>query len=110
MIWGYKASEIATVGKSDLTAVLTELQGNWTRRWEALGMLKYLFLSNLPWDLKQDGIRFLLCIMDGIVSHPDDHIVDYSMHMSTMYTSLQVGSHLLISSFPHFSNPYYSII
>ncbi|KAL8482663.1 hypothetical protein ACS0TY_025630 [Phlomoides rotata] len=89
VIWGYKASEVAVVAKADLTTVLTELQGNWTRRWEAVGMLKCLFLSNLSWELKQDGIRFLLCIMDGIVSHSDDHFVDYSIHMPTMYTSLQ---------------------
>lgn len=107
MIWGYKASEVAVVAKADLTTVLAELQGNWTRRWEAVGMLKYLFLSNLPWELKQDSIRFLLCIMDGIVSHSDDHLVDHSIHVSTMYTSLQVGWHLLISFFPQFSNPYY---
>ncbi|KAL8479142.1 hypothetical protein ACS0TY_026118 [Phlomoides rotata] len=89
VIWGYKASEVAVVAKADLTTVLTELQGNWTRRWEAVGMLKCLFLSNLSWELKQDGIRFLLCIMDGIVSHSDDHFVDYSIHMPTMFTSLQ---------------------
>lgn len=91
--------------KADLTTVVMELQGNWTRRWEAVGMLKYLFsCANLSWELKQHGIRFLLCVMDGIVSHSDNDCVDYSIHMPTMYTSLQVGCHLL-SSFSQFSDP-----
>ncbi|PIN13485.1 hypothetical protein CDL12_13902 [Handroanthus impetiginosus] len=90
VIWGYKASEVAAAAKADLTAVIMELQGNWTRRWEAIGTLKYIFsCANLSWELKQHGIRFLLCIMDGIVSHLYDDNVDYSMHIPTMYTSLQ---------------------
>ncbi|KAL0345045.1 UNVERIFIED_CONTAM: Aberrant root formation protein 4 [Sesamum radiatum] len=90
VIWGYKACEVATAAKADLPFVIMELQGNWARRCEAIGMLKYIFsCANLPWELKQQGIRFLLRIMDGIVSHSYDDPVDYSMYMPTLYTSLQ---------------------
>ncbi|KAK4391855.1 Aberrant root formation protein 4 [Sesamum angolense] len=90
VIWGYTASEVATAAKADLPVVIMELQGNWARRCEAIGMLKYIFsCANLPWELKQHGIRFLLRVMDGIVSYSYDDHVDYSMYMPTLYTSLQ---------------------
>ncbi|KAL3635097.1 hypothetical protein CASFOL_022151 [Castilleja foliolosa] len=90
VIWGYKANEVGLAAKADLPAVFTELQSNLTRRWESIGMLRYIFsCANLSWDLKEHAIRFLLCIMDGIVSHSDDEHVDYSMHLSTLYSSLQ---------------------
>lgn len=86
--------------KADLTSVLMELQGNWTRRWEAIGLLKYLFsCANLPWKLKRDGISFLVWIMDGIVSHTDtdSDSPNDSSNMSTMYTNLKVGYCMSIS-------------
>ncbi|XP_011085082.1 aberrant root formation protein 4 isoform X2 [Sesamum indicum] len=90
VIWGYKASEVGTAAKADLPVVIMELQGNWARRCEAIGMLKYIFsCANLPWELKQHGIRFLLRVLDGIVSHSHDDHVDYSVYMPTFYTSLQ---------------------
>ncbi|KAK6161589.1 hypothetical protein DH2020_004970 [Rehmannia glutinosa] len=90
VIWGYMASEVAIAAKADLTAVIMELQGNWTKRWEAIGMLSCIFsCAILSWELKQHGIRFLLCIMDGIISRSDNDHLDYSMHMPTLYTSLQ---------------------
>lgn len=100
VIWGFRASEVTLAAKADLSAVLKELQGNWAIRWEAVGMLKYLFSCvTLPWELKQDGIRFLLCILDGSVSCSGNDYVDHSISMPTMYTSLQVVSHSLSSSF-----------
>lgn len=92
VIWGFRANEIAVAAKADLTSVFMELKGNWTRRWEAVGMLKYLFTyANLPWALKWDGISFLASMIDGIVSDTYNDSVDYSSHMPTMYTSLKVG-------------------
>ncbi|KAL0337228.1 UNVERIFIED_CONTAM: Aberrant root formation protein 4 [Sesamum calycinum] len=100
IIWGYKASEVATAAKADLPVVIMELQGDWARRCEAIGMLKYIFsCANLPWELKQHGIRFLLRVMDGIVSYSYDDHVDYSMYMPTLYTSLQVLSALNLYRF-----------
>ncbi|KAI3470264.1 hypothetical protein Pfo_026927 [Paulownia fortunei] len=97
VIWGYEASEVAVAAKADLTSVIVELQGNWTRRWKAIGMLRYIFsCANLSWELKQYGIRFLLFIMDGIVSHSYNDDVDYSMHMPTLYTGLQAIEMVII--------------
>ncbi|XP_042036973.1 aberrant root formation protein 4-like [Salvia splendens] len=91
VIWGFGDGEIALAAKADMTSVLMELKGNWTRRWEAVGMLKYLFsYANMPWGLKRDGISFIACIMDGITTNTNNEFVDYSLHMPTMYTSLQV--------------------
>ncbi|KAL6532001.1 hypothetical protein OROGR_013971 [Orobanche gracilis] len=39
VIWGYKASEVDIAAGADLNAVIMDLQGNWTRSWEARGML-----------------------------------------------------------------------
>ncbi|KAL9162705.1 hypothetical protein ABFS82_07G110400 [Erythranthe guttata] len=90
VIWGYKATEVAIAAKADLTTVIVELQGNCTRRWEALAMLKHIFSdTNLSFELKEHGIKFLLCIMDGITSHSYTDHVDYSVYFATLYTGLQ---------------------
>ncbi|CAA0839324.1 aberrant lateral root formation 4 [Striga hermonthica] len=90
VMWGYKASKVAAAARADLAAVTVELQSNWRRRWEAIGMLRYIFLcANLSWELKQDSMTFLLSIMDGIVSNSEDEDVDFSMHIPTFCTSLQ---------------------
>ncbi|KAL7145726.1 hypothetical protein ABFS83_07G106300 [Erythranthe nasuta] len=90
VIWGYKATEVAIAAKADLTTVIVELQGNCTRRWEALAMLKHIFSdTNLSFELKEHGIKFLLCIMDGITSHSYSDRVDYSVYFATLYTGLQ---------------------
>ncbi|KAL2529855.1 aberrant lateral root formation 4 [Forsythia ovata] len=90
VIWAYKSNEVAIAAKADLAAIKSELQGNWFRRWEAIGMLKHIFSCvNLPWELKKYAIKFLLCIMDGIMSHSYDDHVDYSAYMPTLYTGLQ---------------------
>ncbi|KAL7106475.1 hypothetical protein ACP275_07G116000 [Erythranthe tilingii] len=90
VIWGYKAMEVAIAAKADLTTVIVELQGNCTRRWEALAMLKHIFVdTNLSFELKEHGIKFLLCIMDGITSHSYTDRVDYSEYFATLYTGLQ---------------------
>lgn len=100
VIWGFGDGEIALAAKADMTSVLMELKGNWTRRWEAVGMLKYLFsYANMPWGLKGDGISFIACIMDGIISNTNNEFVDYSLHMPTMFTSLQVGWYCINISF-----------
>ncbi|KAL1533174.1 aberrant root formation protein 4 [Salvia divinorum] len=97
LIWGFGATEIAFAAKADMTSVLMELKGNWTRRWEAVGMLKYLLsYANIPWELKWDGISFIACIMDGIVSNTDNEFVDYSLHIPTMYTSLQAVTMIIM--------------
>lgn len=98
MIWGYKVSEVAMVAKADVTAIIMELQVNWTKRWEALGMLKFLFsYTNLPWELKNQGISFLISVMDGIVTHSYNDNVDYTVYAPSMYASLQVVGCLFLS-------------
>ncbi|CAI9777095.1 unnamed protein product [Fraxinus pennsylvanica] len=88
--WAYKSNEVALAANADLAAVKSELQGNWSRRWESIGMLKHIFSCvNLPWELKKHAINFLICIMDGILSHSYDDHVDYSAYMLTLYSGLQ---------------------
>ncbi|KAL0333715.1 UNVERIFIED_CONTAM: Aberrant root formation protein 4 [Sesamum angustifolium] len=73
-----KLGAALAAAKANLPVVIMELQSNWARRCEAIGMLKYILsCANLPWELKQHGIRFLLRVMDGIVSYSyDDHAVE----------------------------------
>lgn len=112
VIWGYKASEVAIATKAEMAAVIMELQHNWTRRWEAIDTLRYIFsCADLSMELKEHGVRFLLSIMDGIDSHSFNDHVDYLIYMPTFYTSLQVADcHLLRSIFPDFSYSYYIMI
>ncbi|XP_051142266.1 aberrant root formation protein 4 [Andrographis paniculata] len=90
VIWGYKNSEVAEAAKADVNAVVMEIQGNWTRRWDVLDMLNHLFSCvNLPWEFKRHGTEFLLHLMDGIEKQSYDESADYSLYTPTMFSSLQ---------------------
>ncbi|XP_075520300.1 aberrant root formation protein 4 isoform X2 [Primulina tabacum] len=90
VIWGYKNSEVAMSAKADLTAVKQKLQDHWNSRFEAIGMLKFIFTyADLPLELKTHAIEFLLCIMDGIAPHSYDDHLDYTTYMAAFYVNLQ---------------------
>lgn len=92
VIWGYKSVDVASAAREDITAVKNELLCSQTKRWQAVGMLKHIFSCvNLPWDLKQQAVDFLLSIMDGNMplKSPDEN-VDCSIYIPSMYAALQV--------------------
>ncbi|CAL5358880.1 unnamed protein product [Camellia sinensis] len=78
--------------EEDLAAVKAELSSNQTKRWQALGMLRNIFLCvNLPWELKKQAINFLLCIVDGNVSHEyNNEHVECSIYMPSLFATLQL--------------------
>ncbi|CAL5358888.1 unnamed protein product [Camellia sinensis] len=82
----YQAAE------EDLAAVKAELSRNQTKRWQALGMLRNIFsCGNLPWELKKQAINFLLCIVDGNVSHEyNNEHVECLIYMPSLLATLQL--------------------
>ncbi|KAF5936280.1 hypothetical protein HYC85_027409 [Camellia sinensis] len=92
VIWGYISNEVAQAAEEDLAAVKAELSSNQTKRWQALGMLRNIFLcANLPWELKKQAINFLLCIVDGNVSHEyNNEHVECSIYMPSLFATLQL--------------------
>ncbi|KAL7187290.1 hypothetical protein ACSBR1_037368 [Camellia fascicularis] len=91
VIWGYISNEVAQAAEEDLAAVKAELSSNQTKRWQGLGMLRNIFLCvNLPWELKKQAINFLLCIVDGNVSHEyNNEHVECSIYMPSLFATLQ---------------------
>lgn len=89
---------------TDFEAVKNELQKNQTKRWQAIGMLKYVFSSvDLSWELKVHALDFLLCIMDGCMHQEiQNDTMDYSTYVPTLYTSLQVKCCNILGSFELF--------
>lgn len=89
VIWGHVSEEVAHAAKEDLVAIKDELRNNQIKRWQAIGMLKHvLSFVNLPWELKEHTINFLLCITDGGIcgNHDDEH----SEYMPNLFSALQV--------------------
>lgn len=90
VIWRDISKEISDATKEDLDAVKVKLHNNRTKRWEAIGILKHVFASNLPWPLKKHSIDFLFCIMKDAVSHKDSNEpLDYSVYTPSLYAALQ---------------------
>ncbi|KAL7166012.1 hypothetical protein ACSBR2_036804 [Camellia fascicularis] len=98
VIWGYISNEVAQAAEEDLAAVKAELSSNQTKRWQALGMLRNIFSCvNLPWELKKQAINFLLCIVDGNVSHEyNNEHVECSIYMPSLFATLQAVEMVVI--------------
>lgn len=98
------SSEAPLAAEMNLAKVKDELKSHQTERWQAVGLLRHIFLCvNLSWIIKKHAIQFLLDIMKGIVpdnSH-DEH-EDYSVCMLSLCASLQVDIFLQISYTCHF--------
>ncbi|KAG9130703.1 hypothetical protein Leryth_012657 [Lithospermum erythrorhizon] len=91
VIWGFKSDEIAMAAEADFTLIRRELQSDQTKRWQAVGKMKYIFISTaIPWELKKFAINFILAILDGNSRHiSQDKYEDYSIYTPTLYSSLQ---------------------
>ncbi|GMQ02943.1 hypothetical protein CsSME_00048954 [Camellia sinensis var. sinensis] len=98
VIWGYISNEVAQAAEEDLAAVKAELSRNQTKRWQALGMLRNIFsCGNLPWELKKQAINFLLCIVDGNVSHEyNNEHVECLIYMPSLLATLQAVEMVVI--------------
>ncbi|KAA8525540.1 hypothetical protein F0562_007407 [Nyssa sinensis] len=91
VIWGHMSNEVAQAAEQDLAVVKDVLRSNQTKRWQAVGMLKYIFSCvMLPWEFKKHAINFLLCIVDGNVPHQcNNGHIDCSVYMPSLFAALQ---------------------
>ncbi|XP_074366598.1 aberrant root formation protein 4 [Apium graveolens] len=91
VVWGQMSSEAPLAAEMDLAKLKDELKNHQTERWQAVGLLRHIFLCvNLSWIIKKHAIQFLLDIMKGIVpnSRHDEHEYN-SVCMLNLCASLQ---------------------
>ncbi|XAR71019.1 hypothetical protein NMG60_11028098 [Bertholletia excelsa] len=98
VIWGYISNEVAQAAEEDLATIKATLSSNQIRRWQALGMLRNIFSCvNLPWELKKQGIRFILFILDGKISREfNDENVECSTYVPCLFAALQAVQTVII--------------
>ncbi|KNA17138.1 hypothetical protein SOVF_082920 [Spinacia oleracea] len=66
VIWGHISDEVAEAAGQDVSVLKRELRTSQSRRWSAVGMMKYIFsLGELPWVLKKHASDFLLVITEN---------------------------------------------
>lgn len=66
VIWGHISDEVTQAAGQDVSVLQNELKTSQSRRWSAVGMMKYIFsLGELPWVLKKHAVDFLLVITEN---------------------------------------------
>ncbi|CAM8960533.1 unnamed protein product [Rhodiola kirilowii] len=101
VIWGHMSNVVSESAKEDLSALKNTLRNNQEKRWQAIGMMKYLFTCNdLSWELKKQGIDFLLGITedDGASNKFICEPVEYSHYVTSIFSSLQAVEILMMSA------------
>nr|XP_017253798.1 PREDICTED: aberrant root formation protein 4 isoform X2 [Daucus carota subsp. sativus] len=91
VVWGQMSDEVPLAVEMDLAKVKDELRSHQTERWQAVGLLRHIFLcANLSWIIKKYAIRFVLDIMKGAVPN-NSHVEheDNSICMLSLCASLQ---------------------
>ncbi|KAF8393088.1 hypothetical protein HHK36_021329 [Tetracentron sinense] len=98
VIWGHISDEVAEAAKEDLAVVMDKIRSSQTKRWQAVGMLKYILCSiDQPWELKKHAIDFLLSIMDENFSQKyNDENTDCSVYMPSLFAALQAIEKVII--------------
>ncbi|XP_058111378.1 aberrant root formation protein 4 isoform X2 [Magnolia sinica] len=98
VIWGHISDDIAKAAGEDLAAVKSKLQRDQTKRWQAVGMLRYVLSSiDQPWDLQSCAIDFILSIMDGNISREyNGNHSDCSSCMPSLFTALQAVERVIM--------------
>ncbi|KAF9614325.1 hypothetical protein IFM89_018078 [Coptis chinensis] len=98
VVWGFISNEVAKAADQELGIVKDNLQNSQTTRWQAVGMLKHVLSSiNLPWQLKEHVIDFLLCIMEGdIYQKSSNEHSDCSIYVSSLYSAMKAIEMVLI--------------
>uniref|UniRef100_A0A1D1XG73 Aberrant root formation protein 4 n=1 Tax=Anthurium amnicola TaxID=1678845 RepID=A0A1D1XG73_9ARAE len=91
VLWGSLSDEVAKAAGEQLETVVDELRRDRTKRWQAVGMLKYVFWSTkYPWKIQAQSIEFLSSIMDGIIREEyGDDCTGKSFLIPRIFTALQ---------------------
>ncbi|KAK1287416.1 Aberrant root formation protein 4 [Acorus calamus] len=98
VIWAYISPEVVKAAMEDMENLKYNLQKSRTKRWQALGILRYLLSSiDQPWKFKHHCIEFLSSNMYGSICPESsvDH-VDFSSFMPSLYSTLQAVQRCII--------------
>ncbi|KAK1276612.1 Aberrant root formation protein 4 [Acorus gramineus] len=98
VIWGYISPEVVKAAMEDMENLKYNLQKSRTKRWQALGVLRYLLSSiDQPWKFKHHCIEFLSSNMYGSICPESavDH-VDFSSFMPSLFSALQAVQRCII--------------
>ncbi|MCL7025554.1 hypothetical protein MKW94_006136 [Papaver nudicaule] len=97
VICAHMSDEVETAVKEDLSVVKHQLQCSRIKRWQAVGMLKYLLLSaDQSWEVKNHAIEFLLSIFNGKVSEACDEVEECSFYTPSLLAALQAIQKVII--------------
>ena len=101
MIWGHISDEVAQAARQDIHALKTELRSSQESRWSAVGFMKcVLSIGDLPWNLKKHALDFLLTITLNIDQHEMSEDITFSLHTSSVISTLQVIFYRVLMSEP----------
>ncbi|KAI3963918.1 hypothetical protein MKW92_014051 [Papaver armeniacum] len=98
VIWAQYSDEVGTAAEEDLSVIKHKLQSSRTKRWQAVGMLKYLLSStDQPWEVKNHAIEFLLSIFNGKASEIcNDEEEECSSYTPSLLAALQAIQRVII--------------
>ncbi|KAI3955199.1 hypothetical protein MKW92_047782 [Papaver armeniacum] len=98
VIWAHISDEVGTSAEEDLSVIKHKLQSSRTKRWQAVGMLKYLLSStDQPWEVKNHAIEFLLSIFNGKASEIcNDEEEECSSYTPSLLAALQAIQRVII--------------
>lgn len=86
------SDDVAKAADQVLDDVKDNLQNSQNKRWQTIGMMKYVLSSTCqPWKIKEHAIDFILCIMDGNISRKSNkECATFVVHVPNLYTAVQV--------------------
>ncbi|XP_026411648.1 aberrant root formation protein 4 isoform X2 [Papaver somniferum] len=98
VIWAHISDEVGTAAEEDLSVIKHKLQSSRTKRWQAVGMLKYLLSStDQPCEVKNHAIEFLLSIFNGKASEIcNDEEEECSSYTPSLLAALQAIQRVII--------------
>lgn len=103
MIWGHISDEVAEAAGQDVSVLKRELRTSQSRRWSAVGMMKYIFsLGELPWVLKKHASDFLLVITENSDQQDMNEDMICSFLTPSLITTMQVVSCQFSQLMKHF--------
>uniref|UniRef100_A0A7N0UU61 Aberrant root formation protein 4 n=1 Tax=Kalanchoe fedtschenkoi TaxID=63787 RepID=A0A7N0UU61_KALFE len=101
VIWGHISNAVSESAKRDLSDLKNTLRINQEQRWQSIVTLKNIFsCSDLPWELKKQGMDFLLGITEsgGASAGSTKEPVDSSHYITSLYGALQSIEILMMSA------------
>lgn len=97
VIWGLISDEATEAAGQQLDAAFNGIRHDFSRRWQALDMLKSILSSiHYPCEIKSHSIELILHIMDGSdAKESNNQSVDFSTFTPSIFAVLKVQSPFL---------------